>query len=193
VRAQLAGDTLSSEDGLPLYAINAAGDLMISATDHAGVTAKAALEAQGADGQVAAGLVAVRNDVRSSVLADSDSMYLMIGGQLEVAAASEGQITADLTGSVSSAEPDPEAPSNGRGVSFSGLVATNLMLGDVEAKIIDSTVFTDGGVSIDARNKADLTANPSLDDVLAVDAWSRQAVREAAARLHTKAPAALPA
>jgi hypothetical protein len=26
-----------------------------------------------------------------------------------------------------------------------------------------------------------------------VDAWSRQAVREAAARLHAKAPAALPA
>jgi 1-deoxy-D-xylulose-5-phosphate reductoisomerase len=43
------------------------------------------------------------------------------------------------------------------------------------------------------RHKADLTANPSLDDVLAVDAWSRQAVREAAARLTAKTPAALPA
>ena len=43
------------------------------------------------------------------------------------------------------------------------------------------------------RHKADLTANPSLSDVLAVDAWARQAVREAAARLHAKAPAALPA
>jgi 1-deoxy-D-xylulose-5-phosphate reductoisomerase len=43
------------------------------------------------------------------------------------------------------------------------------------------------------RHKADLTANPSLDDVLAVDAWSREAVREAAARLQAKAPAALPA
>jgi len=43
------------------------------------------------------------------------------------------------------------------------------------------------------RHKADLTANPSLEDVLAVDAWSRQAVREAAARLTAKTPAALPA
>ncbi|MCX5939462.1 MAG: 1-deoxy-D-xylulose-5-phosphate reductoisomerase [Cyanobium sp. LacPavin_0818_WC50_MAG_67_9] len=43
------------------------------------------------------------------------------------------------------------------------------------------------------RHKADLTAHPSLCDVLAVDAWARQAVREAAARLHAKAPAALPA
>ena len=43
------------------------------------------------------------------------------------------------------------------------------------------------------RHKADLTAHPSLSDVLAVDAWARQAVREAAARLHAKAPAALPA
>jgi 1-deoxy-D-xylulose-5-phosphate reductoisomerase len=47
------------------------------------------------------------------------------------------------------------------------------------------------------RHKADLTADPSLDDVLAVDAWSREAVREAAARLnatvHSQAPAALPA
>jgi 1-deoxy-D-xylulose-5-phosphate reductoisomerase len=47
------------------------------------------------------------------------------------------------------------------------------------------------------RHKADLTANPSLSDVLAVDAWARQAVREAAARLHatvhSQAPAALPA
>jgi 1-deoxy-D-xylulose-5-phosphate reductoisomerase len=42
------------------------------------------------------------------------------------------------------------------------------------------------------RHKADLTANPSLDDVLAVDAWSRGAVREAAARFSAKAPAALP-
>ncbi len=38
------------------------------------------------------------------------------------------------------------------------------------------------------RHKADLTANPSLDDVLAVDAWSRGAVREAAARLTTPTP-----
>jgi 1-deoxy-D-xylulose-5-phosphate reductoisomerase len=43
------------------------------------------------------------------------------------------------------------------------------------------------------RHKADLTPNPSLSDVLAVDAWARQAVREAAARLSAKAPAALPA
>jgi 1-deoxy-D-xylulose-5-phosphate reductoisomerase len=51
------------------------------------------------------------------------------------------------------------------------------------------------------RHKADLSANPSLDDVLAVDAWSRAAVREAAARLsatrrdapHVQPPAALPA
>ncbi|MEB3327311.1 MAG: 1-deoxy-D-xylulose-5-phosphate reductoisomerase, partial [Synechococcus sp.] len=47
------------------------------------------------------------------------------------------------------------------------------------------------------RHKADLTASPSLSDVLAVDAWARQAVREAAARLNAtvqaKAPAALPA
>jgi 1-deoxy-D-xylulose-5-phosphate reductoisomerase len=31
------------------------------------------------------------------------------------------------------------------------------------------------------RHKADLCASPSLADVLAVDAWARQAVREAAA------------
>jgi 1-deoxy-D-xylulose-5-phosphate reductoisomerase len=47
------------------------------------------------------------------------------------------------------------------------------------------------------RHKCDLKADPSLNDVLAVDAWSRQAVREAAARLsttvHSQAPAALPA
>jgi 1-deoxy-D-xylulose-5-phosphate reductoisomerase len=43
------------------------------------------------------------------------------------------------------------------------------------------------------RHGVDLTANPSLDDVLAIDAWARQAVQEAAARLNAKAPAALPA
>ena len=43
------------------------------------------------------------------------------------------------------------------------------------------------------RHQVDLMANPSLDDVLAVDAWARQAVHEAAARLKAKAPAALPA
>jgi 1-deoxy-D-xylulose-5-phosphate reductoisomerase len=43
------------------------------------------------------------------------------------------------------------------------------------------------------RHKADLMAHPSLSDVVAVDAWAREAVREAAARLSAKAPAALPA
>jgi 1-deoxy-D-xylulose-5-phosphate reductoisomerase len=43
------------------------------------------------------------------------------------------------------------------------------------------------------RHQADLTANPTLSDVLAVDAWSRQAVQEAAARLSAKTPAVLPA
>ncbi|MDA0718149.1 MAG: 1-deoxy-D-xylulose-5-phosphate reductoisomerase [Cyanobacteria bacterium] len=43
------------------------------------------------------------------------------------------------------------------------------------------------------RHQVDLMANPSLDDVLAVDAWARQAVHEAAAQLKAKAPTALPA
>ncbi|MFZ0409195.1 MAG: 1-deoxy-D-xylulose-5-phosphate reductoisomerase, partial [Cyanobium sp.] len=43
------------------------------------------------------------------------------------------------------------------------------------------------------RHRLDLTADPSLDDVLAIDAWAREAVREAAARLNARTPAALPA
>jgi len=43
------------------------------------------------------------------------------------------------------------------------------------------------------RHRADLTASPSLSDVLAVDAWARLAVREAAAGLSHRTPAALPA
>ena len=43
------------------------------------------------------------------------------------------------------------------------------------------------------RHRNDLMANPSLDDVLAVDAWSREAVNQTAAQLRAKAPAALPA
>ena len=43
------------------------------------------------------------------------------------------------------------------------------------------------------RHRADLTASPSLADVLAVDAWARQAVLEASATLQAAAPAALPA
>ncbi|MFM7548565.1 MAG: 1-deoxy-D-xylulose-5-phosphate reductoisomerase, partial [Cyanobacteriota bacterium] len=43
------------------------------------------------------------------------------------------------------------------------------------------------------RHRADLMANPSLEDVLAVDGWARQAVREAIARLSAMTPAALPA
>jgi 1-deoxy-D-xylulose-5-phosphate reductoisomerase len=42
------------------------------------------------------------------------------------------------------------------------------------------------------RHRADLTASPSLADVLAVDAWARQAVLEAAAALRTATAAALP-
>jgi 1-deoxy-D-xylulose-5-phosphate reductoisomerase len=43
------------------------------------------------------------------------------------------------------------------------------------------------------RHRSDLMANPSLEDVLAVDGWSRRAVREAASQRQAKAPAALPA
>ncbi len=43
------------------------------------------------------------------------------------------------------------------------------------------------------RHRVDLMAAPCLDDVLAVDAWARQAVREAAASLTARMPAALPA
>jgi 1-deoxy-D-xylulose-5-phosphate reductoisomerase len=42
------------------------------------------------------------------------------------------------------------------------------------------------------RHRVDLRADPSLADVLAVDGWARQAVREAAAGLSAHPPAALP-
>ena len=65
---------------------------------------------------------------------------------------------------------------------------------DEQIHFLDIPKLIDG---VCERHKADLTSNPSLDDVLAVDAWSREAVREAAARLnatvHAQAPAALPA
>ena len=40
------------------------------------------------------------------------------------------------------------------------------------------------------RHRVDLMAQPDLEDVLAVDAWARQAVREAAASLYTATPLA---
>ena len=43
------------------------------------------------------------------------------------------------------------------------------------------------------RHRGDHRPEPSLDDVLAVDGWARQATREAAASLRHHAPAALPA
>ncbi|MEB3306089.1 MAG: 1-deoxy-D-xylulose-5-phosphate reductoisomerase, partial [Cyanobacteriota bacterium] len=62
---------------------------------------------------------------------------------------------------------------------------------DEQVHFLDIPRLIDG---VCERHKADLTANPSLSDVLAVDAWARLAVREAAARLSsTKAPAALQA
>jgi 1-deoxy-D-xylulose-5-phosphate reductoisomerase len=42
------------------------------------------------------------------------------------------------------------------------------------------------------RHRVDLQAHPSLADVLAVDGWARQAVREAAGSLLAHSPAALP-
>ena len=41
------------------------------------------------------------------------------------------------------------------------------------------------------RHRVDLTANPSLADVLATDAWARQVVREEAGRGAMEAAAAL--
>ena len=42
------------------------------------------------------------------------------------------------------------------------------------------------------RHRADLKGDPSLDDVLAVDAWARSAVSEAATHLTARMPAVLP-
>jgi 1-deoxy-D-xylulose-5-phosphate reductoisomerase len=60
---------------------------------------------------------------------------------------------------------------------------------DEQVHFLDIPRLIDG---VCDRHRADLTANPSLDDVLAIDAWARQAVHEAAARLNAKTPAALP-
>ena len=60
---------------------------------------------------------------------------------------------------------------------------------DEQIHFLDIPTLIDG---VCDRHRVDLTAHPSLDDVLAIDAWSRQAVREAAARLHARTPAALP-
>ncbi|MEB3199452.1 MAG: 1-deoxy-D-xylulose-5-phosphate reductoisomerase [Synechococcaceae cyanobacterium] len=43
------------------------------------------------------------------------------------------------------------------------------------------------------RHRTGCVAQPSLEDVLAVDAWARQATREACASLHSRVQAALPA
>jgi 1-deoxy-D-xylulose-5-phosphate reductoisomerase len=40
------------------------------------------------------------------------------------------------------------------------------------------------------RHRVDLMAQPGLEDVLAVDAWARQAVREAAVPLYSDTPMA---
>ena len=60
---------------------------------------------------------------------------------------------------------------------------------DEQVHFLDIPRLIDG---VCDRHRADLTANPSLDDVLAIDAWARQAVHEAAAKLNAKTPAALP-
>jgi 1-deoxy-D-xylulose-5-phosphate reductoisomerase len=60
---------------------------------------------------------------------------------------------------------------------------------DEQIHFLDIPKLIDG---VCDRHQVDLMAHPSLDDVLAVDSWSRQAVREAAARLNAKVPAALP-
>jgi len=60
---------------------------------------------------------------------------------------------------------------------------------DEQVHFLDIPKLIDG---VCDRHQADLSSDPSLSDVLAVDAWARTAVREAAARLCTKLPAALP-
>ena len=61
---------------------------------------------------------------------------------------------------------------------------------DEQIHFLDIPKLIDG---VCDRHKADHRADPSLSDVLAVDAWARKAVQEAATRLNTKVTAALPA
>ena len=64
------------------------------------------------------------------------------------------------------------------------------------AQFLEKIHFLDIPVVIEAaceRHKADLIGHPQLDDVLAVDQWARQAVREQVSRGTRRMPAVLAA
>lgn len=197
--------------------LSAGGNLEISAEDAAGIRADVSVS-NSSGGSAAVGGLAVRNDVRTEVLADLDRVTSTVDGDLLVLALSSGTIEALLSGRATSvaaaeeaaaeptgggaetgdptqsgitqatatqgsettAESDSTAttppgtgepgttadtpatePDGGAGsfsLAVNGLIATNLVLGQTQAKVNASDLTVNGNLAVQADNVSSISA-----------------------------------
>ncbi|MGI9213061.1 MAG: beta strand repeat-containing protein, partial [Methylococcaceae bacterium] len=158
--------------GKALKTVTAAGDVTVTADDGSSITADVAMSAKSSSaggGSVAVGGIVVRNDVRSSVLGEVLGVVFDVGGSLDTGAVSSSAITATLSGEVEAKDaPAPaeegadssaaSSESSASGVAVNGLIATNLILGQVEAHALDSVLKVAGSLSVTSENEATIEA-----------------------------------
>ena len=164
---------LTPVEGDSAYAIG--GDLLIKASDTAGIEAEITMDASSGGGVGVGGIVA-RNDVRNAVRTTVDSAAMEVEGDVTIEASGSATITATMTGNTQSlAEEDAatETPATDTptdtaaaeepplSLAVNALIATNLVLSDVRTSIIDSDIVAGGNLDVIAQNNSLIEAENS--------------------------------
>ncbi|MGB7964549.1 MAG: hypothetical protein WCF12_16525, partial [Propionicimonas sp.] len=108
------------------------------------------------DAYAVGGLV-VMNDVRSGAVASIDTANVT-AASVTVRALEQAFLRAVSDASIISSGGGSFASSSGDSIAVGGVIATNIVLSEARATIVDSTVTTDADVLVEARNLSQLDA-----------------------------------
>ncbi len=138
------------------------GDLLLKASDTAGIAAEVSMGSSSTGGSAVGGLVA-RNDVRNAVSALINDARLEVAGDVSIIARGSATITATLSGTTESlpAEEGDADATAAPALAASALIATNLILSNVAATVVDSEVVAGGDFGLLARNASLIEADNS--------------------------------
>ncbi|MFM7570553.1 MAG: hypothetical protein ACKO8O_17870, partial [Betaproteobacteria bacterium] len=148
------------------------GDVSIKASDTSGIASRIGATPTSSGG-AALGAQLARNDVRSSVQLLHEAVKLRADGDVTMLARGSASIKALLTDKpidpddgltdaavalVKRLLPGGGTEDPGASMAFKGLIATNLVLSDVQLRILDSSIQAGGDLKAQARNAAKISA-----------------------------------
>jgi hypothetical protein len=133
--------------------LSLSGNLTVSAVDDADISARIDMSSSVGAGAVVGALV-TRNDVRNDVVALVEDARIQARGDVLIRVMESASIEARLKGEVRSGG----ASSSTYGLAANGMVATNMILSTANAKLLNSTLYSDGRLDVLADNLAAIVA-----------------------------------